>query len=148
MSDRRPGIRHLTALSAVLAVSLLAAPSLRAATDNAAPRAIDAVISDYVREGLAGNLALADQSLQAEQALATLQSVRARFFPEISLSARYTSNSGGRVIDLPLASLLNPAYQTLNELLLANGQAARFPTPGDSSFRFLRPHEQDTHLAL
>jgi outer membrane protein len=112
------------------------------------PRAIDVVIGDYVRAGLETNLALADQALEAEKALATLQSVRARFFPELSLSARYTSNSGGREIDLPLSQLINPAYQTLNELLVASGRAARFPPVGDSSFKLLRPHEQDTHLAL
>jgi outer membrane protein TolC len=119
-----------------------------ATTDSSTSRSIDAVIGDYVRIGLTSNLALANQSLEADKAQATLRSARARFFPEVSLSARYTSNSGGREIDFPLSQLLNPAYQTLNELLVANGQAARFPPLSDNSFKLLRSHEQDTHVAL
>ena len=111
-------------------------------------RSADAVIADYVRMGLTSNLALNSQSLEAEKSLATLREARARFFPELSLSARYTSNTGGREIDFPLSQMLNPAYQTLNELLVANGQAPRFALLSDSSFPLLRKHEQDTHLAL
>ncbi len=130
-------------------VALLCVPTVFAATtDSNTLRSIDVVISDYVRMGIESNLALANQSLETDKALATLQTARARFFPEVSLSARYTSNSGGREINFPLSQLLNPAYQTLNELLIANGQAARFPPLNDSSFSFLRPHEQDTHIAL
>jgi outer membrane protein len=138
-----------TDLKLLCVTAFLVTPTLFAATaDDSASRSIDIVISDYVRIGLASNLTLANQSLEADKALATLQSARARFFPEVSLSARYTSNSGGREIDFPLSQLLNPAYQTLNELLVAGGQAARFPPLSDSSFRLLRAHEQDTHLAL
>jgi outer membrane protein TolC len=144
---------HRYAVAALLAAMVAPLwPALHAAEADgtAIPtgRQIDVVIGDYVRIGLAGNLALANQSLEAEKAMATLQSARARFFPEVSLSARYTSNSGGREIDFPLSSLLNPAYQTLNELLVASSQAPRFPPLGDNSFRLLRAHEQDTHLTL
>jgi outer membrane protein TolC len=121
---------------------------LAAAADSSTPRAINSVISDYVRIGLESNLALVNQSLEADKALTTLQSARARFLPEVSLSARYTSNSGGREVTLPLSQALNPAYQTLNELLVAGGQAARFPLMSDNSFKLLRAHEQDTHIAL
>ena len=142
-----------TFVALFLAPALLCAPTSRAAaadtsTSRSVDRSIDVVISDYVRLGLTSNLALANQSIEADKAQTTLQSARARFFPEVSLSARYTSNSGGREIDFPLSQLLNPAYQTLNELLVASGQAARFPPLSDNSFKLLRSHEQDTHVAL
>jgi outer membrane protein len=131
-----------------LAVVALAACWSLQASEAPVLRPISVVVANYVSLGLAGNLALANQSLEADKSLATLREARARFFPELSLNARYTSNSGGRQIDFPVSQLLNPAYQTLNELLVANGQAARFPSVTDSSFPFLRTHEQDTHLAL
>jgi outer membrane protein TolC len=111
-------------------------------------RSSEAVIADYVRMGLNSNLALNNQSLEAEKSLATLREARAHFYPEVSLSARYTSNTGGREISFPLSQVLNPAYQTLNELLIADGKAPRFTTLTDNPFSFLRKHEQDTHLSL
>ena len=61
---------------------------------------------------------------------------RARFFPEMSFAARYSRAEGGREIDVPLGSLLNPVYSTLNELLAAQGQPRSFrrsPTRRSSS---------------
>jgi outer membrane protein TolC len=106
------------------------------------------VVADYVRMGLESNLALANQSLEAEKSLAARREARARFYPEVSLNARYTTNSGGREINIPTSQLLNPAYQTLNELLVDDHKSARFPPVGDNNIPFLRTHEQDTHLAL
>ncbi len=111
-------------------------------------RSVGAVIDDYVHTGLADNLALANQSLETQKSLAALDAARARFFPELALNARYTRAAGGREISLPLGQLLNPAYQTLNDLLVAGGGTPRFPMLADESFPLQLPREQDTRLTL
>ena len=113
-----------------------------------AGRPLAAVIDEYVREGLTSNLGLKAQSLEVERAEAALDAARARYFPEIGFAARYSRSEGGRTIDLPLGDALNPAYQTLNELLIAQGQAPRFPTVQNETVAFLRETEQDTRLTL
>jgi outer membrane protein TolC len=106
------------------------------------------VIAALQQQAEASNLALANASLEIERSQAVLDAARARFFPEISLNARYTRASGGRQITIPTGQLLNPAYQTLNELLVANGGTPRFPLLGDESFPLQMPREQDTRLSL
>jgi outer membrane protein TolC len=133
----------------VLLATLLLAATLPLAADPAPPtRPLQSILDEYVREALASNLALRSQSFDVERQLALLAEARSRFLPQLGLDARYTWADGGREIDLPVGQLINPAYQTLNELLLANGQPARFSDVPDTSFRFLRDTEQDTRLTL
>ena len=113
-----------------------------------APRPFEQVAREYVSIALGANLALQSQDLAVEQGLAALDAARARYLPEVSLNARYTRAEGGRQIDFPIGALLNPAYQTLNQLLVAQGQAPRFGTLGDQAFAFQRAREQDTRITL
>jgi outer membrane protein len=83
-----------------------------------------------------------------ERSAAALDEARARYFPEAALAARYTRAEGGRTIDLPLGDALNPAYQTLNDLLAAQGQQPQFPTVRNETIPFLREREQDTRVTL
>ncbi len=138
------------AQAAMAAALVLIAPAFATAPTDAAEaaRPIAAVIDDYVRLGHDGNLALANQRMEAEKGELALRAAQARLWPELSLNSRYTVNSGGREITLPVDQLLNPAYQTLNELLVSMGQPARFSALPATSFPLLREHEQDTHLAL
>jgi outer membrane protein TolC len=106
------------------------------------------VAAEYVAIALQENLALQGQALEVQRAEAALDAARARFLPELSLQARYTRADGGREIDLPTGSLLNPAYQTLNELLAAHGEPPRFSPLPDQSFPFQREREQDTRVSL
>ena len=129
-------------LQTVLLIGALLASALASAVE--APD----VIAALQQQAEASNLALANASLEIERSQAVLDAARARFFPEISLNARYTRASGGRQITIPTGQLLNPAYQTLNELLVANGGTPRFPLLGDESFPLQMPREQDTRLSL
>ena len=106
------------------------------------------VIDEYVREGLVSNLSLEAQTLEVERATAALDEARARYFPDIGLAARYSKSDGGRTIELPLGTMLNPVYQTLNEMLMAQGQPPRFPALQNESIAFLRETEQDTRLTM
>jgi outer membrane protein len=101
-----------------------------------------------VQSGLGSNLALANQDIEVDRSHAALAAARARFFPELALAARYTRADGGRQIDLPVGQLLNPVYQTLNELLLANGGVARFGAIADQAIPLQLPREQDTRITL
>ncbi len=123
-----------------------ALPAQDSSTDAGRPLA--AVIDDYVREGLRSNLALRAQSLEVERAQAALDGARARYFPEAGFAARYSRSEGGRTIDLPLGDALNPAYQTLNDLLVAQGQQPQFPVVQNESIAFLREREQDTRITI
>ena len=131
---------------AALIPALVALPVAAQTTGPA--RSLRAIVDEYVQEALASNLALRSQQFDVERQLALLAEARSRFMPQLGFEARYTRADGGREIDLPVSNLINPAYQTLNELLLANGQPARFDYISDSSFQFLREREQDTRLSL
>jgi len=114
----------------------------------AAPRPLQSIVDNYVHSGLTSNLALANQDIEVDKSRAALAAARARFFPELALAARYTRADGGRQFDLPVGQLLNPAYQTLNELLIANGGVARFSAIADQAIPLQLPREQDTRITL
>jgi len=137
-------LREKTRWSAVAIAAVMIA-SMAGAEET---RTFDTVVDEYVVEGLRSNLALQTESLEVEKASAALTEARARFFPELSVEARYTRAEGGREIEIPLGSALNPVYSTLNQMLEEQGQPAQFPTLADQSVPFLREHEQDTRLVF
>lgn len=116
----------------------------------AVPRTLPAQtpLDGYVAEGLQGNLGLQQRRLDLEKSLRALEEARGLFFPALNVEARYSVARGGRTIDLPLGDLLNPAYETLNRLLEAQGAPAAFPTLENQEVRFLRDREQDTRLRV
>jgi outer membrane protein len=111
-------------------------------------RPLGEVLDEYVRAGLESNLSLRSQTLEVERSLAELDAARGRFLPAFGLEARYTRAEGGREIAIPVSSLLNPVYSTLNELLAAQGQPAPFTPIADQTFPLQREREQDTRLTL
>lgn len=113
-----------------------------------AEEAFDTLIERYVAEGLVSNLALKSEALEVEKAAQALSEARARFFPEVSIEARYSRAEGGRKIDFPIGDALNPVYSTLNEMLIAQGQEPRFPQLENETVPFLREREQDTRIIV
>jgi len=146
----RPVTQQMTGLIPRALLVVLGLPALAAAQGPPAdpPKPVAAVIDEYVRQGLQSNLSLRAQSLEVERSAAALDQARARYFPEAALAARYTRAEGGRTIDLPLGDALNPAYQTLNDLLVAQGQQPQFPVVQNETIPFLREREQDTRVTL
>jgi outer membrane protein len=142
----RPATRHLRTVTA--AATVLTILGIASGAELEPQRPLGKVIDEYVREGLQSNLALRAQSLEVERSAAALDEARARYFPEAALAARYTRAEGGRVIELPLGDALNPAYQTLNDLLVAQGQQPQFPVVQNEVIPFLREREQDTRVTL
>ncbi|MDP2323110.1 MAG: TolC family protein, partial [Gammaproteobacteria bacterium] len=135
-------MRALAALVPLLVVLPVAAQTAEQV------RPLRAILDDYVQEALASNLALRSQQFDVERQLALLAEARSRFLPQLDFEARYARADGGREIELPIGDVINPAYQTLNELLLASGQPTRFDNIPDPSFQLLREREQDTRLRL
>lgn len=115
---------------------------------NAALSPVAEVIDDYVREALRSNLALHEDSLEVDRNLASLDEARARFLPTVSFDARYTRADGGRQVDIPVGTLVNPIYSTLNQLLAAQGRPAPFGSIPNQTILFQREREQDTRLSV
>ena len=144
----RSEIRRGIAVSGSIAALVLVSPVALAQDEASSAAPFDAVIERYIAEGLERNLALQSETLEVEKATEALAEARARFFPEVSLEARYSRAEGGREFELPLGSALNPVYDTLNEMLIAQGQDPRFPRVQDESVSFLREREQDTRVVV
>jgi outer membrane protein len=142
----RPANRHLRNLAIAAGLGALASTGALAQVNEQRPLA--AVIDAYVREGLKSNLSLRAQSLEVERAEAALDAARARYFPEAGFAARYSRSEGGRTVELPFGDALNPAYQTLNDLLVQQGQQPQFPVLQNETINFLREREQDTRITL
>lgn len=106
------------------------------------------VVDRLVREALETNLALQQQEISLERSRKVLAEARGRFFPSLDVRARYTRASGGRTIDFPVGDLLNPVYNTLNEVLQQQGQQPRFSEIENQEINFIREREQDTRLEL
>ena len=104
----------------------------------------EAILEQYIEEGLENNLALKQKEVSYQKSMEVLKQARALFFPDINLNARYTAAEGGRVIDFPVGTMLNPVYQSLNYLLGEN----LFPDIENLEFAFYRPTEHETKISL
>lgn len=149
MQSRQSGARDASSARRAIRQLVIGATILIAcAAPAASQEAFDTVVERYVAEGLRSNLAMQSEMLEVGKAAQALVEARARFFPELSLEARYSRAEGGREIEIPIGTALNPVYSTLNELLAAQGQSPRFPQLRDEVVPFLRGREQDTRLVL
>lgn len=103
----------------------------------------------YIRAGLENNLALKQEQFSLQKSIQALKEARGMFLPSISIEARYSLAEGGRQIEIPVGDLMNPVYQTLNQLLGSHGQDPAFPSVIDNeAIPFLRPQEQETKLRI
>ena len=105
-------------------------------------------LQQVIDEALVANLDLRAAGSSVQQRLAALDQARARYLPVIDFAARYSVADGGRTIEFPVGDLLNPVYSTLDEMLVAQGQPARFPRVRNESIALLREEEQETKIVL
>ena len=75
-----------------------------------------AVLDEYIQEALTNNESIRQQELTLGKSKAATDEAQKLFLPQSTLLADYTLAGGGRTIDFPVGDLLNPAYQTLNQL--------------------------------
>lgn len=78
----------------------------------------------YIREALGNNLSLREKKIPVEKSLLALKEARSYFLPTTRFEAQHTLARGGRNIDIPVGDLLNPVYNTLNQLTGSN----KFPS--------------------
>jgi len=79
-----------------------------------------AVLQGYIREGIANSDALRQQDYQRQKNIYALEEAKGLFWPSLNLNGTYTLAGGGRAISFPIGDLLNPVYNTLNELTGTN----------------------------
>jgi outer membrane protein TolC len=120
---------RLSSLRIALAVMLttVVARGLVAQSPTGVPAAVSP-LDTIVAEALRNNLGLAQESLAVVRAEAGLREARGRFFPTLSLDARYSELSSA----LNLGDFVNPAYAALNQVIGSN----RFPTNLDVTIPF------------
>jgi len=71
------------------------------------------VLDGYVRTGLKCNLGLRQEAAEHESAEASVNEARAKFFPTVNLSSRYTRAAGGRSVTIPVGDFMSPLFNSL-----------------------------------
>lgn len=107
-------IKRIVYLTVLSPLWLLAQPTNTIALTPAAPQSI--ILEEYIREGLANNLGLRQESLDIRRVTESLNQARSLFYPRLAFNPTYSLAFGGRRLEFPVGDLLNPAYRTLNQL--------------------------------
>ena len=106
------------------------------------------VVADYLDQGLSANLDLQSEQLSYQRSVEALAEARGAFLPSLSLEGRYTRAEGGRTFDMPIGSIVNPIYATLNQLTASLPQPTTFAPLADQRFDLQREREQQTALKI
>ena len=122
---------------------LMAQPTSLPFVSSAAPQS--AILAEYIREGLANNLGLRQESLDINRVTESLNQARSLFYPRVAFNPTYSAAAGGRRLQFPVGDLLNPAYKALNTLTGAD----RFPTNIPNVNELLAPNNfHDTKITV
>jgi outer membrane protein TolC len=81
-------------------------------------------LDDYIEVALKNNEVIKQHNFDINKSMYALKEAHALFYPTVSLNGSYTVADGGRTIDIPIGDMLNPVYNTLNQI--TNSKA--FPT--------------------
>ncbi|PVH24592.1 TolC family protein [Sphingobacterium corticibacter] len=100
------------------------------------------ILDDYIAVGLKNNLTIAEKNLSLDKAMVNLDIARSMYLPTVSFDAVYSTANGGRMIELPVGDLLNPVYQTLNQLT----QSQAFPLINNERINFLPRNYYDARI--
>jgi outer membrane protein TolC len=76
----------------------------------------DATLQGYIDQGLKNNQGVRQQGFLLQKNLYALKEAKALFLPEVNFNASYLDSRGGRKIGIPIGDLLNPVYNSLNQL--------------------------------
>ncbi|MBD2756197.1 TolC family protein [Spirosoma validum] len=131
-----PIARYFLLLLVGLPLSAWAQPS---------PSGPSLILENYIREGLASNLALRQESLEISRVSESVNQAKSLFYPRIAFNPTYSLAAGGRRLEFPVGDLLNPAYRTLNQII----GAERFPTNIPNVNELLAPNNfHDTKFTV
>ena len=87
------------------------------------------ITRNYIDQAIENNLVLKEKKISLEKGLTALKEAKSLFLPVTSFEAQYMVSDGGRTIDIPVGSLMNPVYKTLNQLTTSE----KFPEIGNVS---------------
>jgi outer membrane protein len=96
----------------------------------------------YLQEGLSNNLVMKEKNITLEKSLLALKEAKSLFLPTSYFETQYTLAQGGRSINIPIGDLLNPVYNTLNQLTGSN----KFPQVSNVSEQFLPNNFYDVRI--
>jgi outer membrane protein len=96
----------------------------------------------YLQEGLSNNLVLKEKNISLEKSLLALKEAKTLFLPTSYFETQYTLAKGGRSINIPIGDLLNPVYNTLNQLTGSN----KFSEVSNVSEQFLPNNFYDVRI--
>jgi outer membrane protein len=102
------------------------------------------ILQNYIEEGIASNLSLKQQNLELEKSLKGIEIARSNYFPRVNFAPTYSIAFGGRKIEIPIGDLLNPVYNTLNQLTGSNA----FPQVENASEQLAPMNFHDTKLEV
>ena len=94
------------------------------------------ILDQYVQQAIDQNLSVREKQLIEKQYDFRIKEAGKQFGPEVNFMANYTLAAGGRNIEFPVGTLLNPVYAKLNMITESND----FPMVEDQSINFLRLH--------
>ncbi|HMC00743.1 MAG TPA: hypothetical protein VKN14_06880, partial [Flavobacteriaceae bacterium] len=81
-------------------------------------------LDGYIEVALKNNEVIKQHNFDINKSIWALKEARSLFYPTVSLNGSYTRAEGGRTIDIPIGDMLNPVYNTLNQITNSNA----FPT--------------------
>ncbi len=99
-------------------------------------------LDQYIRQGLENNLVIAQKNLSLQKAMNALDIARSMYLPNLTFDMTYTTANGGRAILLPVGDMLNPVYNTLNQLT----QSQLFPQIDNEKINFLPRNYYDARF--
>lgn len=107
-------------------------------------RAQSGILDGYVQHALGHNPDFERAEIAVRQQQARLDQAKGLFLPTVAFRATYTLAAGGRTIQFPIGDLLNPVYNTLNQLTESNA----FPQVENENIQFLPHNFQETHFRV
>jgi outer membrane protein TolC len=75
-----------------------------------------AILDQYIQTGFEKNLSIHQQQFALEKSAYALKEAKTLFLPSVGLLTDYFLAGGGRTVDFPAGDLLNPVYNSLNQL--------------------------------
>lgn len=107
-------------------------------------QAQSSVLDAYIAEGIKNNIALKNEALHIEKSLKALEQAKGLFRPQVSFQTSYTLAQGGRSIEFPIGDLLNPVYNSLNQM----SGTDQFPTLNNQEIQFLPNNFHETKFRV
>ena len=100
------------------------------------------VLDQYIADAFNNNLVLKEKKIGLDKSLLAIKEARSLFLPTTWFETQYTLAQGGRTINIPIGDLLNPVYNTLNQLT----SSSRFPTVQNVNEQFLPNNFYDVRI--